>query len=105
MVKRGEPELGTGANQLSEWTPSPHHPIHRIRIARAASQPGIGADLPAATGLSKPFGHGTVPTFFWGGEATTAAHQSIGERLNQMGVWRDTGSQPMTEEPGAIAAR
>jgi len=65
-------------------------PIHRIRIARAASQPGIGADLPAATGLNKPFGHGTVPTFFWGGEATTAAHQGIGERLNQMGVWRDT---------------
>jgi len=25
-------------------------PVHRIRIARVASQPGIGADLAAATG-------------------------------------------------------
>jgi hypothetical protein len=72
MVKRGEPELGTGTNQWSELDADASPPIHRIRIARAASHPGIGADLPAATGLSKPLGHGAVPTFFWGGEATTA---------------------------------
>jgi hypothetical protein len=67
-----------------------HRPIHRIRIARAASQPGIGAALAAATGLSKTLGHGAVPTFFWGGEATRALTNAPVKGLNQMGVWRDS---------------
>jgi hypothetical protein len=89
MVKRGEPQLRDGVTTGLNGRPA-SPPIRRIRIARAASHTGIGAAPAAATGLSKPLGHGTVPTFFWGGEATTAAHQGIGERLNQMGVWRDT---------------
>src|SRR5712691_5274163 len=102
MVKRGEPELGTGTNHRSELDAAASPPSSKSASPALRASQGLAPIFRAATGLSKPFGHGAVPTFFWGGEATTAAHQGIGESLNQMGVWRDSESQPMSEEPGAL---
>jgi hypothetical protein len=90
MVKRGEPQLGTGANQQSEWTPRfTARFIESASPAPRASQ-GLAPLFRAATGLSKTLGHGAVPTFFWGGEATRALTNAPVKGLNQMGVWRDS---------------
>jgi hypothetical protein len=45
--------------------------IESASPAPRASQ-GLEPVFRATMGLSKPFGHGAVPTFFWGGDATTA---------------------------------
>jgi hypothetical protein len=42
-----------------------------MRIARAVSHLGIGADRQPWL-CTKLLGHGTVPTFFWGGKAAKA---------------------------------
>src|SRR5947208_1230962 len=104
MVKRGEPELGTGANQLSEWTPSFHHPDssnpHRPRCEPARdwrqSSDSHGSEQTLRTR------HGTNVLLGW------RSHHGGSPRhrreLEPNGCLARYGSQPMTEEPGALQA-
>lgn len=78
MVERGEPQLGTGINQRSELDASLHRPIIESASPALRASQGLEPQLLAATGLERTYGRSAVPTFFWGGETTTAGRQHSG---------------------------
>jgi hypothetical protein len=71
--------------------PLPHHPTHRIGIARAASQPGIGAAKGGNHQLC--YNHRDTARYQRSSGAANAARADAQIALigsNQMGDWRDT---------------
>src|SRR5712691_635575 len=102
MVKRGEPELGTGANQLSEWMPPLHHPDssnpHRPRREPHRDwRRSCGSHGSEQTPWTR---HGTNVLLGW--RSHQGAHQGIGAALEPNGCLARFGSQPIIEEPGAL---
>jgi hypothetical protein len=81
-----EPGTVTGlSTKLTlNWTPDRRHQQSRQRIARTASHPEIGAGMPATIALCNSIGCGTVPTFFWGGQAARA-QAPVGPKLDPNG--------------------
>jgi len=90
MVKRGEPLIREWLRARDpEWTPLLHQHTHRMRIARAASHFGIGADrqpwLCARSSDTARYRRSSGAA-----KAAKALARRTGKRLIHMGDWRDT---------------